>query len=497
MIRSLLMSGFDLHLVELPHGARVLQAPAPMTPLPDFRRSAAAALEEPVSGPPLSERVGPGARVAVAVDDFALPVPPAQRDCRAEMLAVVLEALARREVSPARISVVVANGLSRQWRPAELEDLLGRQEIPVLCHDAESPQHLARIGELDGAPLELNRALVDADLVVHLNVVTTPLMAGLFGLVSGTAGYRTARALAAPELFEVEAPQVPGSRHHAIHERAGEAPARRVPVFQLSAVLDNALIGTKLAGLLSPGPVLSRPLQVWNAIPPAVRHRAARLVRAAYRPFAAFAGPPEEVAPRALEAFRRQHQTTAEGSADVLLFGVPGVGPGSVGTQQDPILSASLALGQVANLFTEKPLLREGGVIVFSNPLSPQFDRAHAPHHEFYEKVLRLEREPVAIHEKFEPYFAGRPEFVSSYERRFAFHGTHPLYAWYQCTPARRRAGRIIAAYGDPRSCARLGFTPANDVDDALRKAREFLGQDAPATISVLQIPPPFWTRIE
>jgi hypothetical protein len=202
------------------------------------------------------------------------------------------------------------------------------------------------------------------------------------------------------------------------------------------------------------------------------------------------------VAPRALETFHRQHEVATAGEADILVFGLPDLGPASVGAAQNPVLSANVALGYVANLFTERPLLRAGGVIIFASPLTPVFDRrAHLPHEEFYEKVLRVERDPVAIHERFETYFAGRPEFVSNYQRRFAFHGAHPLYSWYLTSPVRRRASRIIVAHGDPRACARLGFTPAVDVEEALDKARDFLGDPHPH-VAVMELPPPFWVRV-
>jgi len=490
---TLLMSGFDLHLMELPPDARLLAAPDPLPPLDDYERSMAESIDIQLSTRAFAKVAGPNARVAIAVDDFGLPVPMAQRDCRAEMLRTVLGVLEKRGVHRSRICVLVANGLSRQWRPAELVDLLGEPGVAVANHDAEAFSNLSRIGELGGAPLELNRSLVEADLVVYLNVVSTPLHAGLYGLVSGTCGYRTARALNAPKLFDDEAPLSPGSAYLKLHEEAGAALQAKVPVLQVSTVLDNALMGSKLASLLTREPGLSRPLQVWNAIPAAVRLRAARFLRSSYRPFEVLAGTPEEVAPMALEAFRTQHETPGEGGADILVFGVPDVGPASVGTQQDPVLATGLALGWIAQLFNGKPLVRKGGAIVFANPLTPQFDAAHAPHQELYEKVLRMEREPAAIHERFEPYFAGRPEFVSGYQRRFHFHGVHPLTTWYQCTPARKRAGRIIVAYGDPRACARLGFSPATDVQDGIEKAAEFLG--GTPKVAVLQLPPPFWVR--
>lgn len=495
MASTLLMSGFDLRLLELPAGAQVLRAPPPLTALTDVTAAAKEALERPVGGLPLSERVTAQSRVTVVIDDFIFPVPQAQRDARRELLSALLASLDARGVRPSRVTLLIANGLSRKWRPAELTELLGPQESQVLCHDAEAFSEVVRIGELPEGPVELNKLVVETDLLIHLNVVSLPLFAGHYGYVSGTAGYRTARFLGAPQLFQEHAsPFTVDSPYHAIHDRVGRLLAERTEVVQLSVVLDNALVGSRLAGLEVPDAVLSRPLQMWNALPLAVRQRAARLLKASYRPFQVLFGDVAAVAPEAHAAFLKQHEVPGDGDADILMFGVPDVGPGNIGTLQDPVLASTLALGYIAALSSAGPLLRKGGVIVFSNPLTPQFDRAHGPHQEFYEKVLRLEREPQAIHEKFEPYFAGRPEFVSGYQRRFAFHGTHPLFQWYLTSAARRRAAKILVPHGDPRSCTRLGFAPANDFEDGLRRARELLGMEEPKVV-VLQQPPPFWVR--
>jgi hypothetical protein len=496
--KTLLLSGFDLWTPEIPEDAQILQPPFPLPALEDFRRATDQALEEPVDGEPLSQLLRPSAKVSVVIDDFALPVPPMARDCRREMLEGVIEVLQTQGVRPNRVSVTVANGLSRQWRDTELAEILGPSSAAyqVSSHDAEAIAQLDRIGAEPQGPVEMNRSVTEADLVIYINVVSMPLMAGLFGLISGTAGYRTARFLSSPELMEGDSPLVPGSPYHLRHQRLGELLMGRTRIVQLSAVLNTDLWSPAIAALVYTEAGLTRRLQVWNALPNAVRHRAARLLRASYRPVGVWFGSPGSVGPQALQAFYRQHEVSLPAPARILLFGLPDQGPASVHGAQNPVLAANLALGYISNLFTERPILQAGGVIIFANPLAPVFDRKfHLPHEEFYEKVLRIEREPMAIHERFEPYFAGRPEFVVNYQRRFAFHGTHPLYAWYLCQPARRRAGKIIVAHGDPRTCARLGFTPARDVEDALVKARDFLGESNPST-AVMQLPPPYWVKV-
>ncbi len=494
---TMLLSGLDLWAPQLPEDVRLLRPPLPLPGLDDARQ-VVRAMEEPEAGESLTTRLRPNSRVTVVLDDFSLPVPPMAQDPRGEMLQAVLEALHACGLRASRVTVLVANGLSRQWRSRELDEFLGptRSEA-VRCHDAEDFSRLLRLGEEAEGPVELNRALVETDLVIYLNVVASPLMSTLFGLISGTAGYRTARFLGAPSVFvSDDNPLLPGSEHDRIHQRVAAHLLRRTSVVQLSVILNTELWRPAVAALLSSEQALSRPLQLWNALPVAVRQRAVRLLKASYRPIAVLFGPPEEVQPRALDAFYRQHEVSMERQADVLVFGVPDVGPASVHSSQNPVLAAHVALGYIANFFAGKPLLRNGGAMIFANPLQPQFDRrVHLPHEEFYERVLRLERDPQAIHERFEPYFAGRPEFVSNYQKRFAFHGTHPLYAWHSCAPARRRAGKIFVAHGDPRACARLGFAPAKDIEDALEKARDFVGGN-PLTV-VLQLPPPYWVRVQ
>jgi hypothetical protein len=292
------------------------------------------------------------------------------------------------------------------------------------------------------------------------------------------------------------APLKAGSKVDQVHQRVAAHLVKRVPIFQVSSVLNCELWAPGLAALLRNEEGLTRPLLIWNSLPMSVKKRAARLLRANYRPISIFAGRCSAVAERSLDFFYRQHEVEMFEAADVLVFGLPDVGPASVRSSQNPLLAANLALGYVANLYSDRPLLRRGGVLIFANPLIPEFDQNfHRPHQEFYEKVLRTEREPVAIHERFEAHFVGRPEYVSGYQSTVAFHGAHPLYAWYLCTAARRHAGWIIAAHGDPRACARLGFGPARDVEEALAKAREFLGKSNPA-ITVLEIPPPFWSKL-
>ena len=197
------------------------------------------------------------------------------------MLEGTLEALTHFHVKPADIKVLIATGLSRQWRPAELSEFLGPRataRVNVRCHDAEATSELLRLADEPQGPIEVSRLLIETDLVIHLSVVNQPLFAGTFALVQGTVGYRTARVLNAPTMFDEDGPMVPGSLWHRAHTRIGELISSKVPVLQLAAVLNNELWTSPIAALLRTEQGLSRPLQMWNALPGAVRHRAARMI---------------------------------------------------------------------------------------------------------------------------------------------------------------------------------------------------------------------------
>lgn len=494
------VSGFDVGQVTLPPGAELLQPPLPLPAMDDFQDACARALEEPLDGPPLSARLKRGTRVCVLVDDFTLPLPLAARDARRDMLEAVLDALAQAGVRPAQVKVLVATGPSRHWRPAELAELLGPRATAlaaVRCHDLLDTARLARLGEVDGAPLELARDQVEADLCVHLSVVCAPWQASAVGLVAGSAGLATFRALHAPALFAHDGPTLaPGSPWQRALVAAAAAYEAKVPVLQLCCVLDNALWGPRLAQVLERNGGFGRPMQLWNALPNAVRHRAARLMRAEHRPLGVFAGSTFSTAPAALELFLRQHEVAARGEADVLAFGLPDLGPASVGTAQNPLLAAHLALGLAGQLASRGPLLRKGGVVVFANPLFPDFDvRTHRPHLELYERVLREAREPEDIERRFAQRLCDDAGFQDNYRRHFGFHPAHALAGWYQGAPLRRRAAKVLVAHGDPRACARLGFTAARDMADALERARLLVG--GVARVRFLALPPAFFARVD
>ena len=97
------------------------------------------------------------------------------------------------------------------------------------------------------------------------------------GETVGALGYKTVRGLVTPAAFAEDAPFLPGSALVRAHERVAELLLSKVKVVQLATVLSNDLWPPALSAVLQGSTAtLTRPLQMWNALPTPVRHRAAR-----------------------------------------------------------------------------------------------------------------------------------------------------------------------------------------------------------------------------
>ena len=160
---------------EVPAGARATaeivrpQFPAPVA---DPEAEIVRALREPVAGPPLRERVPPGAEVAISICDGTRPQP------RIPMLRAILEEI---PTPPERVSLLVATGTHRAPSPAELEAMLGGELLAaceVVSHDCRDEAELALLA---GGPVRLNRRFLDADLRITTGFVEPHFFAGFSG----------------------------------------------------------------------------------------------------------------------------------------------------------------------------------------------------------------------------------------------------------------------------------------------------------------------------
>ncbi len=165
--------------------------PAPLAdPEGEIRR----VLRRPHAGPPLAERVAPGARVAISVCDGTRAQP------RRPMLRAILEEL---PTPPERVTLLVATGTHRPNTPSELEAMFGAELLAaceVVNHDCRDGSQLVRRPDTgEGVPVWLNRRFVEADARITTGFVEPHFFAGFSGgpkmVAPGLAGMETILSL--------------------------------------------------------------------------------------------------------------------------------------------------------------------------------------------------------------------------------------------------------------------------------------------------------------
>jgi len=163
--------------VEVPDSTLVL-ATRPAPALADPAAAVAEALARPIASPPLLE-VARGRRDAcVVISDITRPVP--NQIILPPLLAILEQAGIPRE----KITILVATGMHRPNQGAELESMVGRwvmDNYRIVNHFCRRPEDVRRIAEIDGGPIEINTAYLDADLKIITGLIEPHMYAGYSG----------------------------------------------------------------------------------------------------------------------------------------------------------------------------------------------------------------------------------------------------------------------------------------------------------------------------
>jgi nickel-dependent lactate racemase len=157
--------------VELPAESRILRAPTPLEAPPSLEFLMESALDEPVGAVRLEERVRAGMRVVLVVSDST----------RAEPRDALVRAVLARMPGAVSVEVAVATGTHGPCRLEDLgigEDLASRIDR-VVMHDGADRGSLVAVGTTRrGTPVTVNRAVLDADLVVATGCIIPHYFAG-------------------------------------------------------------------------------------------------------------------------------------------------------------------------------------------------------------------------------------------------------------------------------------------------------------------------------
>ncbi len=183
--------GHDEIPLVLPAGADILEA-RPMEALSDPEKVVAAALKEPIGSPPLTDLARGRKTACVVISDITRPVP------NRVILPPLLSTLESAGIERSRITLLIATGTHRPNVGQELVGLVGGHiavSYSIVNHDCRNREGHRRMGELEGAPVEINSKYLDADLKILTGLIEPHPYAGYSGgaksILPGLSSFET------------------------------------------------------------------------------------------------------------------------------------------------------------------------------------------------------------------------------------------------------------------------------------------------------------------
>jgi hypothetical protein len=504
-------AGDGLHQEKLPAGTRVVYPPGPLDSLRNPGVAVERALLDPLDVEPLHELLFPEMKLTIAFDDISLPLPPMRRpDIRQMVIEKVVEKAAARGVDD--VHLIAALGLHRRMTRAELAYCLGEKLMSrfyperLYNYDAEDQEGNVKIGETErGEAVVVSRRVAESDLLVYVNINLVAMDGGHKSVHTGLSPYSSIRHHHNCRTLERARSLMdpPNSALHVSVGRMGRVFDQNVKVFHVETTINNDAFPAVLS-------FMAQPEQNWTAaaktaflaakgvtdlIPRPATRRALQTIRAPHGMTSVQAGATERVHEETLRNVYRQQLVPVDGQSDVLLMGVPYVGPYNVNSIMNPLLVHCMVLGHLFQLYKGKPLVREGGVLIATHPVSNDWHRIHHPSYvDFFNEVLPETTDPREIEQRFEKKYAEDPWYRTLYRSSYAYHGVHPFYMWYWGAHALDHLGDVIFVGGDPATTARMGYRRAASVAEALEMAQDTVGP-SPST-TYMHLPPVFMCEV-
>ena len=501
--------GEGFRLESFPRGTRVVYPPESLPAVPDVEETIQQALLHPEDSEPLPALLFAGMRLTIAFDDISIPLPPMKSpDIRQRIIEAVLEMAAAAGVDD--VELVSANALHRRLTPDELKHIVGervfRSFFPqgaLYNFDAEDKENIATLGKTQhDEDVQIHKRSAESDLLVYVNVNLVAMDGGHKSVAIGLAPYSSLKHHHNPRTM-VASRSFMDHKASALHSsawRMGAVVAEHVKVFQIETTLNNTIFPDAYS-------FLQKREWEWNiadqarfvgirrglaVAPGRVRHSAFHSMRSAYGLTGVVAGEVEAVHEKTIAAVHRQQLVPVQGQSDVMVLGVPFVGPYNVDSVMNPVLAACMGLGYYFNSYRGQPVVRQGGAVILYHPVTKQFNQLHHPSYvDFFEEVLSTSTDPQVIEKQFEERYATDPWYVHLYRTSYAYHGVHPFYMWYWIAHALDHLGsgrNVVWVGGDRAACARMGFRAATTLQDALEMVSDVVGPDP--SITYLHNPP-------
>jgi len=439
----------------------VLRPPPQRDVLDDVRQAVRDALAFPLAGEPLDRLVTRGGTATIVIEQPSLPIPAAALGPRHLAIAAAADELDRLGVE--RLTIVVAGGLLRRTSPREIgllfpPEFRRRFRGRIVVHDAEA-EDLVEVGESDGIPLRVNRALVETDLVLPVTAAETVIDGGP-GALLGATGPESLRAASSPSLLEAS-----GSQGWKLALELERRLQQRVAVTGVSLALNLTRIAGPFTGYPHDEEAVDRLLRsrvrwLFQLAPGLVRQRILDRLPRELTAAAAYGGTPSVAHTEALLRGTVFKGCTLDEPLDAVVIGIPATTPWMPRERPNPITAAYLGLGLALRLWRNAPLVADGGTAILVHPLPRRFPR---PTQTPYRAAMFQSEDEAARDERA----------LSDYR---AGHACHPLQPFVERSAsdavAQRLGAVLVAGCRDAQAARQLGLVPVHGLGAALEMAR-------------------------
>lgn len=173
-------------------------------PLPDEDGAVRAAIEQPITSPPLAKIAEGRDSACIIISDITRPVP------NKVILPPILETLEAAGIPREKITILVATGIHRPNNAEELEIMVGRdimETYRIVNHFSQKPETHTYLGKTqNGTPVYIDKTYLESDLKVITGLIEPHLMAGYSGgrkaICPGITSVETMKVMHGPELME-------------------------------------------------------------------------------------------------------------------------------------------------------------------------------------------------------------------------------------------------------------------------------------------------------
>lgn len=186
-----ILCGSDEIQIEVPDNTVVLN-PNPAPPLQNPHERVMEAICDPFATPPLSKLAKGRKNACVVISDVTRPVP------NKIILPPILETLETAGIPREEIIILIATGMHRPNIGKELEQMVGAEIMAnyrIENHYCQKDEDLRKIAEINGAPIEINKHYLDADLKILTGLIEPHMYAGYSGgrksILPGISSFKT------------------------------------------------------------------------------------------------------------------------------------------------------------------------------------------------------------------------------------------------------------------------------------------------------------------